>query len=131
MTSAVSSEKPTVYYAVHNGGCANNSAHNLLFMAICGSTEACCIFSPFFPAGVQLILGLNGVIWVSAETKPAPEAPKLSIDSDAQPPAVRHVSQTERHAIARVANCIRALAKLFFSIHPTSILNVYTVCISL
>ena len=85
----------------------------------------------FPPAGVQLILGLNGVIWVSAETKPAPEAPKLSIDSDTQPPAVRHVSQPERHAIARVANCIRALAKLFFSIHPTSILNVYTVCTSL
>ncbi len=83
---------------------------------------------PFFPAGVQLILGLNGVIWVSAETTPAPEAPKPSMDSDAQPPTVRNVSQAERHAIARVAKCIRALAKLFFSIHPTSILNVYTVC---
>lgn len=79
-------------------------------------------------AGVQLIIGLNGIIWVSAETKPAPEALKPSVDMDAQPSAVRSVSQAERHAIARVANCIRALAKLFFSIHPTSILNVYTVC---
>ncbi len=111
--------------AVHNRGCANNSAHNPILYAhfsLAGS------FSFFSPAGVQLILGLNGVIWVSAETTPSPEAPKPSMESDAQPPTVRNVSQAERHAIARVANCIRALAKLFFSIHPTSILSVYMVC---
>ncbi|DBA68417.1 TPA: hypothetical protein ACH3X2_013719 [Trebouxia sp. C0005] len=83
-------------------------------------------FTTLEGTGVQLIIGLNGIIWVSAETKPAPEALKPSVDMDAQPSAVRSVSQAERHAIARVANCIRALAKLFFSIHPTSILNVYT-----
>lgn len=77
-------------------------------------------------AGVQLILGLNGVIWVSAETKhnPGPDSPLMS---EAQPVLVRDVTKAERQAIARVANCIRALAKLYFSIHPASILSVYTV----
>lgn len=78
-------------------------------------------------AGVQLILGLNGVIWVSAESKQAPEQANSSL-AEAQPNFVRNVSKAERRAIARVANCIRALAKLYFSIHPASILSVYTVC---
>ena len=76
-------------------------------------------------AGVQLILGLNGVIWVSAESKQTPEQ---ALVSEAQPVLVTDVSKAERQAIARVANCIRALAKLYFSIHPASILSVYTVC---
>jgi len=79
-------------------------------------------------AGVQLILGLNGVIWVSAESKQKPDQATDSVASEAQPNLVREVSKAERQAIARVANCIRALAKLYFSIHPASILSVYTVC---
>lgn len=78
-------------------------------------------------AGVQLILGLNGVVWVSAETKQSPEVANSSMDSEAQATVVREVSHDERQAIARVANCIRALAKLYFSIHPASILSVYMV----
>lgn len=77
--------------------------------------------------GVQLILGLNGVIWVSAESSQTPEQASSTLASEAQPTLVRHVSKAERQAIARVANCIRALAKLYFSIHPASILSVYTV----
>ena len=76
---------------------------------------------------MQLILGLNGVIWVSAGSKQAPEQVSSSLASEAQPNLVRDVSKAERQAIARVANCIRALAKLYFSIHPASILSVYTV----
>lgn len=78
--------------------------------------------------GVQLILGLNGVIWVSAESRQTPEQASSSSASEAQAALVRDVSKAERQAIARVANCIRALAKLYFSIHPASILSVYTVC---
>ncbi len=77
--------------------------------------------------GVQLILGLNGVIWVSAESRQTPEQASSSLASEAQAALVRDVSKAERQAIARVANCIRALAKLYFSIHPASILSVYTV----
>ncbi len=81
----------------------------------------CCI------PGVQLILGLNGVIWVSAGIKQPPEKANASLVAEAQPTVVRDITQAERQAIARVANCIRALAKLYFSIHPASIMNVYTV----
>ena len=79
-------------------------------------------------AGVQLILGMNGIIWVTAQTQEAPELASSSLVSDAQPAAVRNITTAERQACARVANCIRALAKLFFSIHPESILRVYQVC---
>lgn len=75
--------------------------------------------------GVQLILGLNGVIWVSAETKQMLEQANTSLISEAQPSAVRDITPAERQAIARIANCIRALAKLYFSIHPASIMSVY------
>ena len=78
-------------------------------------------------AGVQLILGLNGVVWVSVEVKLAPQLANASLLSDAQPAKVRDIAKSEREAIARVSNCIRALAKLYFSIHPTSIMNVYSV----
>lgn len=83
-------------------------------------------FTSLEGTGVQLILGLNGIIWVSAEIKQTPEQNHSSLVSEAQPVTVRDVSVSERQAIARVANCIRALAKLYFSIHPASILNVYT-----
>lgn len=78
-------------------------------------------------AGVQLILGMNGVIWVSPQTADVPEQANSSQVSDAQPAAVRSISVAERQACARVANCIRALAKLYFLIYPDAILRVYQV----
>ncbi|KAL3146314.1 hypothetical protein ABBQ32_003010 [Trebouxia sp. C0010 RCD-2024] len=83
-------------------------------------------FTTLEGTGVQLILGLNGVIWVSAESKQPPEQANSPLVSEAQPVLVRDVSKAECHAIARVANCIRALATLYFSIHPASIISVYT-----
>lgn len=83
-------------------------------------------FTTLEGTGVQLILGLNGVIWVSAGSKQPPEQANSPLVSEAQPVLVRDVSKAERQAIARVANCIRALAKLYFSIHPASIMSVYT-----
>ena len=81
-------------------------------------------------SGVQLILGLNGVIWVTADTKQPPEQAESSLVSDAQPAVSRDITVPERQAIARVANSIRALAKLYFSIHPTSIMDVYMVSLT-
>ena len=77
--------------------------------------------------GVQLILGLNGVIWVTAESEQSPELAETSLVSDAQPAVIRDITLPQRQAIARVANCIRALAKLYFSISATAIMDVYTV----
>ena len=85
------------------------------------------IWLVWYLVGVQLILGLNGVIWVSAETKQMLEQANTSLISEAQPSAVRDITPAERQAIARIANCIRALAKLYFSIHPASIMSVYMV----
>lgn len=80
-----------------------------------------------YVTGVQLILGLNGIIWVTVETQQPPEQADSSLLSDAQPAVMRDISLPQRQAIARAANCIRALAKLYFSIHPGSILDAYTV----
>lgn len=83
-------------------------------------------FTTLEGTGVQLILGLNGVIWVTAESEQPPELAETSLVSDAQPAVIRDITVTQRQAIARVANCIRALAKLYFSISATAIMDVYT-----
>lgn len=56
-----------------------------------------------------------------------PELAETSLVSEAQPATVKSITEAERQACARVANSIRALAKLYFSIHPASILRVYQV----
>lgn len=78
-------------------------------------------------AGVQLILGMNGVIWVTAQSPDAPEEANSSLVSEAQPATVKSITAAERQACARAANCIKALAKLYFLIYPEAILRVYQV----
>jgi len=62
-----------------------------------------------FPFGVDIILGLNGKIWVYTE------AAQYSIS----------VSSDVRDNISRVRNCILALSKAFAPIHPDSIAALY------
>lgn len=55
-------------------------------------------------AGVDLILGVNGMIWISAEAQGGKEGKG------------RESTRQQIESIARVANAIRALAKLNFRI---------------
>ncbi|ORY02892.1 hypothetical protein K493DRAFT_297688 [Basidiobolus meristosporus CBS 931.73] len=74
------------------------------------------------PFGVDVILGLNGYIWVS---KSVPQS-----EVELNPEAVysnenQEISVVERETIARVCNCIQALNKQFMSIHDTAIIYAY------
>lgn len=73
------------------------------------------------PCGVDVILGINGWIWVSASTG----------TSDMVSPDEMYknfndkISDEQRESVARVANCILALAKNEVQISDTSIIYTY------
>ena len=64
--------------------------------------------------GVNAILGVNGLIWLS----PDPNYMPVDGESDDAPP---------RKKVARVANCIRLLAELLLPITPVRINEIYQV----
>ena len=64
--------------------------------------------------GVNAILGVNGLIWLS----PDPNYMPVDGESDDAPP---------RKKVARVANCIRLLAELLLPIMPVRINEIYQV----
>ncbi|KAI8590594.1 hypothetical protein BDZ88DRAFT_414169 [Geranomyces variabilis] len=75
------------------------------------------------PCGVDVILGLNGYIWVAKHVPISPEQAN-------QPDALYHndnepISDTEREIIARVCNTILALAKHNNFINDTMIVYAY------
>ncbi|KAJ2157445.1 Exosome complex component rrp4 [Coemansia sp. RSA 552] len=71
------------------------------------------------PCGVDVVLGVNGYIWVSKHVPAAKvEANAEHIYSDKN----ESISDTERESIARVANCIHLLNRLYVKITDTSII---------
>jgi len=78
-----------------------------------------------FPFGVQMILGLNGNIWVSHYEK---SEVNYDLKDDAAleaTPKNQIISATSREKISRVRNSIHALAVAFAPIHPDSIMTTY------
>ncbi|KAH8553288.1 hypothetical protein BGW37DRAFT_485163 [Umbelopsis sp. PMI_123] len=77
------------------------------------------------PCGVHLVLGLNGYIWVS---KPVIGNPESTDDADIERTYSNKndiIDDAERENIARVCNCLRALAKKFMHINDTIIIYTY------
>jgi len=74
------------------------------------------------PCGVEVILGLNGYIWVS---QPTPE--RKAEDEEPKPELV---NLGMRETIARVCNTILALRSRFMYIHDTSIIFCYEASLS-
>lgn len=78
------------------------------------------------PSGVDIILGLNGYIWISRHSKAIEafnnneEAVESLSTEDERP-----VEDSEREAIARTCNSVRALASKFMYVYETSITAVY------
>ncbi|OAD08860.1 hypothetical protein MUCCIDRAFT_176157 [Mucor lusitanicus CBS 277.49] len=74
------------------------------------------------PCGVDVILGLNGYIWIHK---------KFEITGDESDPTVSYssendpITEEERQDIARVSNCIAALAKQYMHINDTIIVYTY------
>ncbi|KAJ2454302.1 Exosome complex component rrp4, partial [Coemansia sp. RSA 2336] len=74
------------------------------------------------PCGVDVVLGVNGYIWVSKHVPAAKiEANAEHIYSNKN----EEISETERESIARVVNCIQLLNRLYVKITDTSIIFAY------
>lgn len=76
-------------------------------------------------AGVDLVLGINGLLWVAPHVGPLPETEQQREALDAAPPA--HVTAAQRGAATRVAAAVRALARLYLTISPATIMDAYSV----
>ena len=79
---------------------------------------------------VEVLLGCNGFVWVgapSAATAPREteirREPSATTDNATDDDSAMHPAQREN--VSRIANAIRALAELFLTISPTSILDVF------
>jgi exosome complex component RRP4 len=69
---------------------------------------------------VDLILGLNGFVWVAPHVEAAAQPGEAGADMVCPP-----VNAGQMENVARVARCIQALAALYFPIYPASIADVY------
>ncbi|KAG2236520.1 exosome component 2-like protein [Thamnidium elegans] len=75
------------------------------------------------PCGIDVILGLNGYIWVHKKFQ--------TVEGDDTDPTVYYsstnddISEEERQDIARISNCISALAKQYMHINDTIIVYTY------
>ena len=81
------------------------------------------------PCGVDLILGLNGHIWVAANINLDTTAAPIDVEAGASSKLYSSVndpiSDDQRQAIARVAACIRTLADAGAPISDTTIAAAY------
>lgn len=101
-------------------------------------------FVSFETIGVHVILGCNGLIWVSPllppsaqERQQAEELERGGVkkdemevdgqDSSSAAAAVVPLTRAQVEVATRVANCIRALSSLYFSIYPATILDAYEI----
>ncbi|KAF8074713.1 exosome complex exonuclease rrp4 [Lyophyllum atratum] len=78
------------------------------------------------PCGVDLILGLNGYIWVSKHVKEGDEEGEEGFDAEAVYSNQNdRIDESTRIAISRVTNIIRVLASHFVPLTDTLLLEAY------
>jgi len=77
-----------------------------------------------FPFHVDIILGLNGNIWISQSDKELNNE-ENNINFEDEIRKIKTISPEVRECISRVRNSIVALNQIFSSIHPDSIMEVY------
>ncbi|KAI9497577.1 hypothetical protein BDB00DRAFT_803249 [Zychaea mexicana] len=78
------------------------------------------------PCGVDVILGLNGYIWVNKKPQGLPENSMDEVDTTIMYSSINdEITPEERDNIARVCNCITALAKQYMHINDTVIIYTY------
>ena len=76
-----------------------------------------------FDAGLTMILGCNGLVWLA----PSYESSIAAVGNTAVPEqhaANESASAAERESISRAANAVRLLASLSMNISPASLLSV-------
>ncbi|KXN87671.1 Exosome complex component rrp4 [Leucoagaricus sp. SymC.cos] len=78
------------------------------------------------PCGVDLILGLNGYIWVSKHVKEAEQEGEEGFDAEAVYSNVNDdIDETTRAVISRVSNIVRILASHFVPLTDTLLIEAY------
>ncbi|KAH0582542.1 Exosome complex component rrp4 [Termitomyces sp. J132] len=78
------------------------------------------------PCGVDLILGLNGYIWVSKHVKESEQEGEEGFDAEAVYSNLNdHIDESTRMAISRVTNIIRVFASHFVPLTDTLLLEAY------
>ncbi|RDB15864.1 Exosome complex component rrp4 [Hypsizygus marmoreus] len=78
------------------------------------------------PCGVDLILGLNGYIWVSKHVKESDQEGEEGFDTEAVYSNQNdEIDESTRLAISRVTNIIRVLASRFVPLSDTLLLEAY------
>lgn len=99
-------------------------------------------FHPLKSYGVDMIIGCNGYIWISASseaqtsgeaqsTGPTSQARTHSADSETGGSGSQPISLKVRENICRLANSIRVLSALGFLIQPDSIIDTFDASISM
>jgi len=78
------------------------------------------------PCGVDLVLGLNGYIWVSKHVKESDQEGEEGFDAEAVYSNQNdHIDESTRIAISRVTNIIRVLASHFVPLTDSLLLEAY------
>ncbi|KAI8602918.1 exosome complex exonuclease rrp4 [Dissophora ornata] len=110
-------------YSVHTRNLKYGKLRNGTFISVSPAlVQRCKSHFHSLSCGVDVILGLNGYIWVSAHvTQNLDEIDTEQVYSNKN----KDITPADREAIARVANCIRALAQNFIFINDTIISFAY------
>lgn len=84
------------------------------------------------PGGVDMILGINGYIWLRKSTGTAPDVENVSITRLEEESGLEiysdvndDISPALRETIARYANCIKALAYMNMGINESRLISAY------
>jgi len=78
------------------------------------------------PCGVDIILGVNGYIWITEAAPPLVQTSDVDIDEEKyKPHPLQLIGPEVREKIARVSNSISALAQMYRYINADAIMTVY------
>jgi len=84
------------------------------------------------PCGVDVILGNNGFIWMQASSEKKDESVSINSSGAANSTTtVEPLSREQREKVARVRNCVAALAQMHIAIYMETVMDVYAESLNL
>ncbi|KAG9319289.1 hypothetical protein KVV02_003012 [Mortierella alpina] len=111
-------------YSLHTRSLKYGKLRNGSFISVSPAlVQRCKSHFHSLACGVDVILGLNGYIWVSAHVPQ--ELDEIDTELVYSNKNKEDITPMDRESIARVANCIRALAQEFIYINDTIISFAY------
>lgn len=79
-----------------------------------------------FPCKVQIILGMNGWVWISSPMKHIKEANPNSVDEEIEDSKFEDVTLEQKKNITIIANIIKLLGKYYININYDIIIKMFT-----